>query len=237
MSGLPSLGRGESCVAVSEDSSSTAISLPFALPFLATSAEEHGSVRRFAGELTGLWVNGFRPLPCLVAPAFRGETLIPELPPTSNDAFDVNPNSSTSTTSISCPGWSSSSSNAAFSTPTMLPLPYIHFPAAKPPSADFFIHSIRLRHGCWSCGMYARMWNVCPPLNGVSLSRGGVRCVRHWTNPQHFSWKFVNVPALNRKVVVSIGPWKLLRGAMFGKRPSTSLRDRVETLEGCSVAV
>lgn len=135
-------------MAVSEDSFSTAISFPLPFPSLEVPAKDGGCVGRFAGEPTGLLVNGFRPLPCSVAPAFRGETPIPELPPASNDAFDVNPNSSTSTTSISCPGWSSSSSSVAFNTPTMLPLPYIHFLEVKPPSAEFFIHSIRLLQGC-----------------------------------------------------------------------------------------
>src|ERR1700733_8572184 len=100
---LPSLRGDKICLAVSKDSSSTAASFPLPFPFLATPAEKGGSVGRLAGDLTGLLVNGFRPLLCSVAPAFRRETPIPGLPPTSNVARDVNPKSSTSTTSISCP--------------------------------------------------------------------------------------------------------------------------------------
>jgi hypothetical protein len=79
------------------------------------------------------------------------------------------------------------------------------------------------------------MWNVWIPLKGVSFSRGGVRYVWHWTKPQHFSCCSDREPALNLNVVVSMGPWKLARGAMVGKQPPASLEDLSATLMRRSV--
>jgi hypothetical protein len=130
----------------------------------------------------------------------------------------IKPKSFTSTTSISCPGRGSSSS-VMFSTPTTAVHPIPGYEATLRPRPS---SSQSAAGSPTAVGRVAYMWNwnVCPPRKGVSLSRGGVRYVWRWINPHHFSWLFINDPALSLNVVCVDGSLKAI--AMVGNQPRKS---------------
>ena len=139
---LPSLKEDKSCVAMSRDSLSTAVSFPLPFAYLARPANKSSSIRHFTGKSARLLINGFRPLPYLMAPAFYKKTPILKLPPLLNNAFNINLYLSTSITNISFLDRGLSFNNVIFNRPIILPLLYIHFLKAKLPLAEFFIYLI-----------------------------------------------------------------------------------------------